>query len=150
MKSIFDDASRHDLVARLGRMSAGSHPQWGKFSPGQMLRHLASPMKGAMGEMAVKDKEGTALLRTWLGRWFAIYSPIPWPKGLPTAPEFIPPADTDFDSARAELLDVVNRFGRGGRAMTLKPHPAFGVISHDDWGCLQWRHIDHHLRQFGL
>lgn len=150
MKSIFEEASRHDLAARIGLLSSGSRPQWGKFTAGQMMRHLAGPMKGAMGEMSVKDKEGTAMLRTWLGRWFAIYSPIPWPKGLPTAPEFIPPPDTDFDAARAELLEVIERFGGRGRSMTLKPHPAFGEISHQDWGCLQWRHVDHHLRQFSV
>ncbi|MDZ4803510.1 MAG: DUF1569 domain-containing protein [Candidatus Eisenbacteria bacterium] len=31
----------------------------------------------------------------------------------------------------------------------MEPNPIFGNLSVDEWGKLSWKHLDHHLRQFG-
>ena len=77
---------------------------------------------------------------------------MPWPKGAPTADEFIqgkkgtPP--TDFEQDKQKLLLTIHRFA--SYAEPFAPSPVFGPMSNRAWGRLMWRHIDHHLRQFGL
>ena len=52
---------------------------------------------------------------------------------------------------KKRLAALVERFSKGGRAgCTTHPHPFFGALTPDDWGVLTYKHLDHHLRQFGL
>ena len=74
----------------------------------------------------------------------------PWKHGMPTAPEFRVTEPREFAREHAALRALVERFGRGGpAALTKHRHPFFGRLTDDEWQALQWRHLDHHLRQFG-
>jgi len=79
---------------------------------------------------------------------------MPWPKGAPTASEFIqgeggtPPAE--FERDKQALLLVIHRFAHHPENELFRSNPVFGRLSRRAWGRLMWRHIDHHLRQFGL
>ena len=84
--------------------------------------HLIAAARMAIGTLAVAPKRTT--LANPVGRWLAIHSPLPWPKGMPTAPEL--------------------------QEQRWPKHPGFGQLSARDWGVLIWRHTDHHLRQFSL
>ena len=74
---------------------------------------------------------------------------VPWPKGAPTAPEFIVTGDGDINDRRAALRAAIDKFASRGESQTFQPHAAFGVLSPKDWGALAYRHLDHHLTQFG-
>jgi hypothetical protein len=110
----------------------------------QMVGHVADPMRGALGEMKAADKPGP--LRNPLLRYLVIYV-LPWPKGAPTAPEYIHDGGEDLAKNLQALTAVLERFVAAQR---LAPHPAFGALSRKGWGRLTWRHLDHHLKQFGL
>lgn len=90
-----------------------------------------------IGEMKVAPKRGP--LRNPLLRYLVIHV-LPWPKGAPTAPEIIPPIDPgDFRENVGQLRSAINRIGA-----------AFGEINGKNLGVLAARHLDHHLRQFGV
>jgi len=80
----------------------------------------------------------------------AIRAPIQWPHGVPTRPEIeqgvggTPPAELERD--RAELLGLIDAFAE---RQTFGVHPVFGKMSQRDWLTWGYRHVDHHLRQFG-
>ena len=74
---------------------------------------------------------------------------MPWPHGAPTAPEYRALEPRQFDVERRQNRELIDRFlarrpedGGWGR-------PVFGEISGREWSCLQARHLDHHLKQFG-
>ena len=75
---------------------------------------------------------------------------LPWPKGVPTAPELLARAPGEWhgevQALRRELDGVVKR----GRSGPFVPHPAFGYLTPTAWGVLGYRHLDHHRRQFGV
>ncbi|MBI4902219.1 MAG: DUF1569 domain-containing protein [Acidobacteria bacterium] len=144
MKSIWDESAREELLARFGKLRVEQRPRWGKLDVAHMLAHVCDPMRAAMGEMVVTDKD--TFLKNPLMRWLIIYV-VPWPKGAPTAPEFTVRTEADLSSGIAAVQATMTRFAV---CVTPKPHPAFGDLSRKDWGCLTWRHIDHHLRQFGV
>lgn len=115
-----------------------------------MVCHLSDSFRGPMGEKTVTPA-------LWFARgfvkWFALYVPLPWPKGVKTRPEMdqqiggTPPAD--FEADIRELRRLLDRFTRQPRDFEWHPHPIFGPMSEEDWERWGYLHMDHHLRQFG-
>ncbi len=54
-----------------------------------------------------------------------------------------------FDRERMEFINLINKFSVNTKKLTLS-HPAFGNISTNEWGIAAYKHMDHHLRQFGV
>ena len=78
-----------------------------------------------------------------------VLAPDPFKRDLPTAASFIPEAGLDFEAERARLRGLVERF-RGPEALAGRPHPFFGPLAPEEWSALMSKHLDHHLRQFGV
>jgi hypothetical protein len=75
----------------------------------------------------------------------------PFKRNLPTAPSFIVKGEKNFEEEKAKLLELVNTFASGGeKGLTKDPHPFFGAMTPREWDTSQWKHLDHHLRQFGV
>jgi hypothetical protein len=75
---------------------------------------------------------------------------IPFPKGAKAAPEMLATKPTTWAADLAALRDLVQRFGARGPGGEWPESRVFGRISGRSWGVLQHKHLDHHLRQFGL
>lgn len=136
------------MLARLDALRPDSVRQWGKMTVGQMLAHCQQPLRVALGELKLRRM----LIGILFGRMAKkkLLAPQPWKPGMPTAPEFKITDAREFAPEKAALRALVERFGRGGpAALTKHPHPFFGPLTVDEWQALQWRHLDHHLRQFG-
>jgi len=147
MKTIWDPAHCKNVLARLESLSADRKPLWGNMTYSHMIAHLADPIKAALGEKTVQPKPGA--FSNPIVRHLIIYW-APWPKGAPTAPEFLHSADENLGDGMAELRKALDRFVASGERGPYKAHPAFGRISGRAWGRLMYRHLDHHLRQFGV
>jgi hypothetical protein len=147
MKTIWDPGCRQEILARFEKLTPDRRPAWGSMTTAQMLGHLADPMKAAMGQKTVAPKQSafsSPIIRTMI-----IYC-LPWPKSAPTAPEFIHAHEEHFEDNLSAFRATVGEFGAGGEGARREPHPAFGQISGKAWGRLMYRHLDHHLRQFGI
>lgn len=147
--TIFDDSSRAELRSRAGRLTEQSAPLWGRMTSAQMLAHCNDALRMATGELPVAPRGG-ALLRLALTRWLMIYR-LPFPKSVPTAPELLARARGGHDGVAGELamLGTLIDGVAARRGGAWPAHPAFGVLSEGDWGVLAYKHLDHHLRQFG-
>ena len=148
VKSIFDPAVRGELRTRMGRVRPDTKPQWGKMNAPQMLAHVSAALEMGLGELAVKPKRSP--LANPLGRWLVIYGMKKWPQGTPTAPELIAAPSGDWDAALARFTDLLERSGSRSPAGAWPRHPVFGAMTGKHWGDLGYRHLDHHLRQFGV
>ena len=74
----------------------------------------------------------------------------PMRRNSPTAKELLMSGDWDFETERKRLSDLIDRFITNGPAgCTDHPHAFFGALSPDEWSILMYKHLDHHLRQFG-
>jgi hypothetical protein len=146
MKSVFHQADRLALSHRLDAVTSASTARWGRMDSGQMLAHLSESLRMALGELAVQPRSGPLRL---LPVRHAIIHWLPWPKGAPTAPELLVRRAEDFDAERAALRHLLERVGTLEGARDWPEHPAFGRMSSRDWGVLVYRHVDHHLHQFG-
>jgi hypothetical protein len=79
-----------------------------------------------------------------------VLSPKPFARNGPTDPRFVIKGERALDEERDALIALVQRFTAGGpEGVRQDPHPFFGPMTPAEWDMLQWKHIDHHLRQFG-
>jgi hypothetical protein len=146
MPTLFDDDARAGIRARIDRLAPDRRPLWGKMDAGQMIVHLTAQLRTGLGELACARKKTP--LDNWLMRRLIIYV-LPWPRGAPTAPEFLAQPTATWDEDVAALRAAIDRFAARGPGAAWPPHPAFGPLTGRMWGVLAWRHLDHHLRQFG-
>lgn len=112
----------------------------------RMVCHCGDQLRVALGEIEVRWRY-PFFLRPLL-RFVVIHLPLPAPKGrVPTVPEMLETEPGAWDEDHAALQDLVERVAT---TAGLGPHPAFGRLGRREWGVLSWKHLDHHLRQFGV
>jgi hypothetical protein len=111
-----------------------------------MVCHLGDGLAMSLGELSVRSVNRRAFWHFPL-KHLIIYV-LPFPKGVPTAPELLSTAPQGVEGDRRRVVQYINRLaavppGRGPE------HPFFGPLTNEEWNALQWKHIRHHLRQFG-
>jgi hypothetical protein len=152
MATLANPADADALLRRLARFEAASPRQWGRMSPHQAICHLSDSFKVVMGERASESVANRAS-RT-IFSFVALHTGMPWPKGVPTGravdAERGGSKPIEFGHDLAELRSLVERFIATPRDFTIQPHPFFGALTDREWMVWGWRHLDHHLRQFGL
>lgn len=147
MKSIFNSRDHLELHERVQRLTTTTKAQWGKMTALQMVAHLSDSLRMASGELEVAPKK--APIRFSPLKQLVLYL-LPIPKGVPTSPELIRRKPGDWSAEVAALREELNGIvERGGEALA-PSHPAFGKLSARQWGVLIYRHMDHHLKQFGV
>jgi len=148
MKSLFETPDREALRARLAALQPESARQWGKMNAAQMLAHCATALEVGTGERPTKQKLIGKLLAPLVRK--SVLGETPFGKNGPTDKMLVVADERDFNAERERLLADIDRFVERGTAHAgAQMHPFFGKLSGDDWGTLMWKHIDHHLRQFG-
>ena len=149
MKSLFSPAERRQILERLGQLQAGATRLWGKMDVAQMCAHCVAALEVGAGDVS-KDH---SLIGKVLGRFVkgSLLGEKPFSKNSPTDPGFIVADARDFAKERARLVAIVNRFGESGStAANGRMHSFFGSLKGEEWGVLMYKHLDHHLRQFGV
>jgi hypothetical protein len=146
-RSLSNALARQELIDRLERLSPEATPLWGTMTAPQMLAHLADWMLMAKGELKTAPKN--RLLRFPPLKQLAIYW-LPFPRGVPTAPELISRKPSEWATERAAVREHVQWFGNLDPKVVWPEHPVFAKMSTQAWCVLGYRHMDHHLRQFGV
>ena len=149
MKTIFDADTHEELFDRLGKLTPDAERQWGKMSPAQMMEHTARALEMATGQKPMQQ----AFLGKAIGWIFKnkFLGEEPFPKNSPTGPTLIIKDDPNFEPTRERLRALISDFhglGIGGTDGNI--HGFFGSLTGKQWGETQYKHVDHHLRQFGL
>ncbi len=139
---------RAAIQARLARLTPTSPRRWGRMAPEQLLPHLGDGLRMALGQVERPARGKRGAIGTAMFRWLAIYL-LPWPEGKIEAPpgSFARPSE-GWEADRDTLRDLIERLGAAGPGDIGATHPDFGRMSLRDWQVLQYRHLDHHLRQF--
>ena len=148
MKNLFQPDAVEEVMARIDRLSPYSQPQWGKMDVAQMLAHLSTTMDMASGKFAAK--------RSLIGRLIGprvrhiITDDSPMRRNSPTVKELKVSA-SDFTREHERLKLCVRLFHEGGESKcTRHPHPFFGELTPLEWSTGMYKHLDHHLKQFGV
>ncbi|PKA83452.1 uncharacterized protein DUF1569 [Ulvibacter sp. MAR_2010_11] len=147
MKSLFDAEAFSEIKNRIENLAEASPRQWGKMTHGQMLHHCQGPFN------IMLEKVDYGMKPNWLAKVFfkkSLYSDKLWRKNLPTAKFLREKEHRNFNDEKAQLMRILDEFESQKDRTEWTPHPGFGYFTRDQWGRMQYKHLDHHLRQFGV
>lgn len=146
MKHLFDPADADEIRTRIQKISPDAVKQWGKMDVAQMLAHCGNGLEMAIGMINPK--------RVFIGRLIGgllkskYTDEKPFDKNSPTSVEIRVTEPRDFIKERERLLTLLKNFSEEKKS-TKHPHPFFGSLRADEWSRGMYKHLDHHLRQFG-
>lgn len=147
MKTLWNDEVRHDIVRRIRIVRDDMKPRWGKMSAAAMLCHLEQSLRMTLGHLPVKPKR--LPLRYFPLKQLVIYV-LPMPKGAPTAPELVMTGGPPCSGTAPAIERLLDEVAQTADTSSWPEHPAFGRLSRGAHGRALWKHMDHHLRQFGV
>ncbi len=116
----------------------------------QMLGHCCMPYSQALGD---DTQKAAWYIRLVLRLFFrkAMTNEVPYKQGLPTNPFFIMPADSEYEPNRDRLKTYIRRFADEGRhSFEGRYQLSLGKLTALEWNNLLYKHLNHHLRQFGV
>ncbi len=149
MKNLYQPETVEEMISRIEKLQPATPRQWGKMDVAQMMAHCSATLDMASGRLN--------LPRVFIGRLIGpLFKPVftnekPLSKNSPTAKEFVFSDPRDFAREQEQLKTKLRQFHQGGEAQcTRHPHPFFGALTPQQWGRGMYKHLDHHLRQFGV
>ncbi len=150
MKSVFTTTDVNETLERIEKLSPNSTALWGSMSVGQMLAHCCVSY-----EMVYTDKhpKPNAIVRLLLKVFVKgpVVGPKPYKKNTPTAPAFRITEPRDFEREKQRLIEYIQRVLKDGESFfDGKESLSFGKLSKEQWNTLFYKHLDHHLQQFGV
>jgi hypothetical protein len=144
--SLIEPDVKAKILGRIKNLKAGSPPLWGKMTVAQMCAHCNAQMRVALGIDKLKPNWIGKLFGSWMKKM--VLSEKPYSHSLPTAPALRVSHEPEFESVRQGMIQLVEKFTSD--TIMKDPHPVFGPMSIDEWSRSTWKHLDHHLKQFGV
>ena len=150
MRSLFDAGAAAAMKTRIARLQPDSERLWGKMNAGQAAAHCAAGVKLALGEITpprvLVGRIVGPLVKTMVFR-----DDAPLRRNSPTIKGLVMQDDRNLAQERDQLCATIDRFvAAGPDGCTDHPHSFFGRLTPQEWGQLMYKHLDHHLRQFGV
>lgn len=149
MHSLFSLPESDIIINRINKLNQYTKPHWGKMNSAQMLAHLQKPLEIAFGHKVLK--------RSFIGLMFGkmaknkMLKQDQFSKNMPTDSTFIVKDERDFEIEKTKTISLIKKMLKDGpNGLTKNPHPFFGRLTVEEWDILQFKHLDHHLRQFGV
>jgi hypothetical protein len=150
MKNIFTREIAGEIIDRIDRLESDTKPLWGKMSVGQMLAHC-----NVTYEMVYENKHPKPnTFKRFLLKLFVkkiVVSEKPYSKNSRTAPEFLIKEDKNFEIEKVRLTSYIKKTQELGEThFDGKESHSFGVLTKTEWNNMFYKHLDHHLTQFGV
>lgn len=149
MENIFDRAVADKIIARINTLTPSTAAQWGKMNVAQMLAHC-----NVTYEMVYtnKHRKPRGIIKLILR---IIVKPVvttdrPYKNNTKTAPAFIISDERVFNDEKSHLIDHINKVqAEGAAAFEGRESHSFGKLNSTEWNNMFYKHLDHHLTQFG-
>ncbi len=149
MKNLFDAARVEEVKQRIARLRPNSERQWGTMNAPQMLAHCSAGLELASGDR-LPPRLFFGTMMGWLIKPLALGNDKPMRRNSPTVECLVVTDDRDLGLERERLCGLIDRFAAAGpTGCTTHPHSFFGRLTPEEWAILMYKHLDHHLRQFG-
>jgi hypothetical protein len=150
MKNIFDQSVSNEVIARINTLTPTTPAKWGKMSAPQMLAHCNVTYE------LVYDNIHPApsffmkfIMKTMVKK--TVVNEAPYPKNGRTGDMFIITGDKDFSAEKTRLINYITKAQQDGAAFFEgKESDGFGKLTAQEWNNLFYKHLDHHLTQFGF
>jgi hypothetical protein len=150
MNNLFEAARVKEVKERIAQLRPNSERVWGKMNPAQALAHCAAGIELALGDRK-PPRVLVGSIMGWIVKPLALRNDEPMRRNSPTVKGLVVQDERDLGMERERLCGLIDRFAAAGpKGCTTHPHSFFGKLTPDEWAILMYKHLDHHLRQFGV
>ena len=145
---------KNDFFSLLGNISADTKANWGKMNAQQMVEHVAAFFNVSTEKIKfdlVTPEEHLPKFKEFLLSDKQFRENTKAPANV-IGEEPLPLRYGSFEEAVEKLHQSVDHFEAYFKNDTGKKtiHPVFGPLNFDEWVLLHYKHVTHHLRQFGI
>ncbi len=146
MKTILDKNNRNELIERINAVDENATPKWGRMNAYQMLKHCYLTEELYLGKKHYD--------RIFIGRIFgkialrSILKKGVFPKNAQTKPDFIVTGNGNVEDEKRRLVSLINEYETFSQPFVM--HWFFGKMTSEQVGIFSYKHLDHHLQQFGV
>jgi hypothetical protein len=149
MKNLFQTDAVDEVVARIDKLQPTSPRQWGKMDVAQMLAHCTATMDMACGQLNRPRVFVGYILGPFVKPMLTNDKPLS--RNSPTDEKLKISDARDFIQEQKQLKERIRQFHDVGEVQCTKhPHPFFGRLTAQEWATGMYKHLDHHMRQFGV
>jgi hypothetical protein len=150
MKNIFTTETTNEIIARINSLTNETQALWGKMHVAQMLAHCIVSYETIYTNKHPKPNAFVKfILKNFIKKY--IVNEKPYKKSSQTAPYFIIADERDFEAEKKKLIDYILKTQElGENAFEGKESVSFGAMTKNEWNNMLYKHLDHHLSQFGV
>ena len=150
MKNVFDHKDTREIIGRIENLSETTQGLWGKMAVSQMLAHCCVTYEFVYDDIHPPISTIKRILLKLFVKPFVV-GEKPYKRNARTAREFLVSADKDFEIEKQRLIDYLYKTQKLGEAhFDNKEYRSFGSLSVKEWNIMFYKHLDHHLSQFGV
>ena len=150
MKNIFTTETTNEIIARINSLTNETQALWGKMHVAQMLAHCSVSYETIYTNKHPKPNAFVKfILKNFVKKY--VVNEKPYKKSSQTAPYFIIADERDFEAEKKKLIDYILKTQElGENAFEGKESVSFGAMTKNEWNNMLYKHLDHHLSQFGV
>ena len=150
MKNIFQPNVTAEVIDRINKLNNTTAPQWGKMNVAQMLAHCSVTYEFVFDN---KHKKPNAFAQFLLKAFVkgTVVSEKPYAKNSRTGPQFLIADERVFENEKSRLINFIQKTQQlGENHFDGKESHSFGKLNKTEWNNMFYKHLDHHLSQFGV
>lgn len=149
LPNIFQKEVADNIANRINGLSTNSTALWGKMNVAQMLAHCNVTYEMAFENIHPKPNFMMSLILKLFVKKIVV-SEAPYKKSSPTAPAFIIVDTKNFETEKNRLINYIYKSQElGEKHFDGKESNSFGKLNAVEWNNMFYKHLDHHLAQFG-
>lgn len=150
-KSLHNRKYFDEIISRIALLTEDSPRKWGRMDVAQMLTHcdliLKVPLKKVQlskpnfifRAIGILTKKEIQIFNNGI------------PHNMPSFQKLIVNFECDFVVAKNNLFKTLNEYIKAYENHCLPDdHALFGKMKENDWGFMEYKHLNHHLKQFNV
>jgi hypothetical protein len=150
MKNLFEPQTVAEVQTRIAKLQPDSQPLWGAMNSAQAAAHCSAGLEWAVGHTVPPRMFVGGIIGKMI-KPMVFKDDAPIRRNSPTAKSLVIAGQRELAAEQDRLCGLISRFvANGPSGCTAAPHSFFGRLTPDEWAILMYKHVDHHLRQFGV
>jgi Protein of unknown function (DUF1569) len=150
LPNIFEKNVTDEVVQRINQLNSSTQANWGKMNVAQMLAHCAVTYEMVYDNIHPKPNGFVKLLLKLMVK-NNVVNEVPYKHNSGTAPQFLIKDNKDFEKEKSRLVEyIIKTQALGASHFNNKESHSFGVLSKAEWNNMFYKHLNHHLSQFGV
>jgi hypothetical protein len=150
LPNFFSKEVNEQIIQRINSLNHETQAKWGTMNVAQMLAHC-----NVTYEMAYENKHAKPnFLMKFILKAFVknvVVNEIEYAQNSRTAPAFLITDAKVFETEKSRLIAYLHKTVElGADYFEGKESHSFGPLNKNEWNNMFYKHIDHHLKQFGV